>query len=114
MTRNEKLARWAGWEHRLCVSPSHTRDPVLRNYAWFKDSRKLMTPPDYEYSLDACIELLNKLDAEFDIELISDRADWTCYIYSRDSRELIFTGSSILLPQAICAAVEKIIDGDTT
>ena len=101
MTRNEKLARWAGWKpyrRGVWIGPGGTRtsDGI----------------PDYEHSLDACMELVEKMNAlGYQIILGQhwDLSQWECEILHR-ARDG-WAESAMTAPQAICAAVEQIIDG---
>ena len=114
MTRNEKFARWMGWtdlntEDGITCGTNPNLDADLQ-----EKGRGQFLIPDYENSIDACMELVAKVRAmgwEFTLETYQD--DWYRATFGHEKlpMEAYTPHSSDTNPAlAICAAVEDVME----
>ena len=118
--RNRKLAEWCGWkpgsgEKSIAnVDPEYWVNPVGDGY-YLTDEL-----PDYENSLDACMELVEKAAQTGREYFLIGRErvgePWEVEILVHPNSDVILPSACAeadTMPLAICAAIEKLIERES-
>lgn len=102
-TRNIRLAIWVGWKKEL--SGWMPEEPV-----WTRGNAEASTIPDYEHSLDACMELIEKArEMGWECGLRFGALDSTAALTNHDRLQTIHLDAPTPA-QAICAAILALIE----